>query len=153
MSAGVVPHYTIPHTLGSLSSANAYGVVPYLKTILGIMLPLLAGLKQEPLKQAFAYSLGKFCEAILEYTTNPEQAPDSTISVQNFHTEMSMAFDVLFSVWLNGKEAKLIETVLYAMAAMFGIIGEEKVRQHTNKSVQVLLSLYRLVIISQNQLK
>ncbi|XP_017784468.1 PREDICTED: maestro heat-like repeat-containing protein family member 1 [Nicrophorus vespilloides] len=143
LSAGVVPHYTVPHTLGSLASANAFGVVPYIKNILGILLPLLAGLKQDVVKQSFAYVLGKFCEAILEYTTNPEQAPDPTISIVDFQTEMSMAYDVLFSIWLHAREVKLVETVLYALGAMFSILSEEKVRQHTSKCIQVLLAQYR----------
>lgn len=57
LRAGVVPHYTIPHTLGSLADTNAYGVIPYLKDILNIMLPLLGGLKNDHLKQAFSYGI------------------------------------------------------------------------------------------------
>lgn len=143
MTEGVVPHYTIPHTLGSISSANAYGIVPYLKKILTILLPLLPGLKVDVVKQAFAYSLGKFSEAIIEYTSNPEQAPDPTITIDDFQGEISAAYDVLFSVWVHSKEPKLVEIVLHALAAMFHILSIDKIRQHTNKSIQVLLALYR----------
>lgn len=55
LQIGVVPHYMVPHTLGSLAATNAFGVIPYLKNILSIMLPLLGGLKSDPLKQAFSY--------------------------------------------------------------------------------------------------
>lgn len=55
LEAGVIPHYMVPHTLGALANANAFGVVPYLKNILSIMLPLLGGVKFDPLKQAFSY--------------------------------------------------------------------------------------------------
>lgn len=52
---GSIPHYTIPHTLGSLASTNTYGVIPYLKKILSIMIPLLGGIKTDSTRQAFAY--------------------------------------------------------------------------------------------------
>lgn len=55
---GIVPHYTIPHTMGALASTNAFGVVPFLKSILGTMLPMLGMLKTDFLKQSFAF--GKF---------------------------------------------------------------------------------------------
>lgn len=57
LQAGVIPHYTIPRTLGALANTNAYGVIPYLKDILNIMLPLLGGLKADHLKQAFAFGM------------------------------------------------------------------------------------------------
>lgn len=53
--AGIVPHYTLPHTLGSLASINTYGIVPYLKMILSFMIPLLGGIKTDITRQAFAY--------------------------------------------------------------------------------------------------
>lgn len=56
---GVIPHYTIPHTMGALASANTYGVIPYLKNILDIMIPLLPNLRTDALKQAFAYGILK----------------------------------------------------------------------------------------------
>lgn len=59
LSPATVPHYTIPHTLGTLAAVNTHGVVPHIKEILSKMLPLLSLVKQDGLKQAFAY--GKFC--------------------------------------------------------------------------------------------
>lgn len=58
LSPATVPHYTIPHTLGTLAAVNTHGVVPHIKEILSKMLPLLSLVKQDGLKQAFAY--GKF---------------------------------------------------------------------------------------------
>lgn len=52
---GAVPHYTVPHTFGSLASVNTFGIIPYLKRILGLMIPLLGGIKQDTTRQAFAY--------------------------------------------------------------------------------------------------
>lgn len=54
MEVGVLPHHMIPITLGSLASFNAFGVIPYLKNILSIILPLLGSIKIDYQKQAFA---------------------------------------------------------------------------------------------------
>lgn len=54
-NVGVVPHYTVPHTMGALASINAFGVIPFLKSILGKMLPMLGMLKTDPMKQSFAF--------------------------------------------------------------------------------------------------
>lgn len=55
LESGNLPHYTVPHTLASLAYANAFGLVPYLKKILGVMIPLLNQVKTDTLKQAFAF--------------------------------------------------------------------------------------------------
>lgn len=55
MTPASVPHYTIAHTLGTLAAVNTHGVVPHVKEILGKMLPLLPLVKQDGVKQAFAY--------------------------------------------------------------------------------------------------
>ena len=55
LSPGTIPHYSIPHTMGSLAMANAFGVIPYLRNVLEIMLPLLSTLKTDLLKQTFSF--------------------------------------------------------------------------------------------------
>lgn len=57
LEAGVVPHYMVPHTLGALAHTNPYGVVPYLKNILHIILPLIGNLRVDILRQAFSYGM------------------------------------------------------------------------------------------------
>lgn len=52
---GTVPHYAIPHTMGALASTNAFGVIPFLKSVLGTMLPMLGMVKTDSLKQSFAF--------------------------------------------------------------------------------------------------
>lgn len=59
LETGSMPHYMIPYTLGSLANVNASGVVPYLKEIFNIMIPLLNGIKNDVQRQAFAF--GKKC--------------------------------------------------------------------------------------------
>ncbi|KAJ8930968.1 hypothetical protein NQ314_016182 [Rhamnusium bicolor] len=153
LHAGVIPHYMIPHTLGALANANAHGVVPYLKTIFNIILPLLGGLKSDPLKQAFSYALGSFCDALTEYVSNTDQVPDSTIAIENFYVEIGMAYDVLFTSWLHSRETKVIQSVLDALSAIFAVLSVEKVSQQTARAIQVLLSLYKRNVDAYNVTK
>ncbi|RZC37257.1 hypothetical protein BDFB_008476, partial [Asbolus verrucosus] len=153
LEVGVIPHYMIPHTLGALANANAYGVVPYLKNILAIMLPLLGGVKFDPLKQAFSYALGSFCEALVEYTSNIDQVPDNTITIDNFQVEIGMSYDVLFSSWLQSREPKVTESVLNALSAVFLILSVEKVTQQTPRIIHTLLNLYKKQIDPYNVTK
>lgn len=41
--------------MGTLAAVNTHGVVPHIKEILSKMLPLLPLVKQDGVKQAFAY--------------------------------------------------------------------------------------------------
>ncbi|EFA03008.2 maestro heat-like repeat-containing protein family member 1 [Tribolium castaneum] len=150
LEVGVIPHYMIPHTLGALANANAFGVIPYLKNILAIMLPLLGGVKFDPLKQAFSYALGSFCEALVEYTSNIDQVPDNTITIENFQVEIGMAYDILFSSWLQTREPKVAASVLNALSAIFLVLSVEKVTQHTPRIIHTLLNLYKRQVDAYN---
>ena len=52
-------------------------------------------------------ALSKFSEAIIEYCANIDKAPDKSITKDRFSQEIGSAFDVLFSTWLQSKEAKV----------------------------------------------
>lgn len=51
--------------------------------------------------------MSKFCESILEYIANAEKAPDPTVKKEAFVSEISSAYDVLFTNWLPSREAKV----------------------------------------------
>lgn len=88
-------------------------------------------------------ALDSFSEALIEYTSNLKQAPDPTIRLDDFQTEMSMAYDVLFGGWLNSRDIKVTETVLNALATMFNVLNSDKIRQHTLKTVQALVGFLK----------
>ncbi|KAI4464663.1 maestro-related heat domain-containing [Holotrichia oblita] len=140
---GVTPHYTIPHTMGALASANTFAVIPYLKNILDIMIPLLPNLRTDVLKQTFSYALECFSDSLIEYTANLDQAPDPTLAIADFQTELSVAYDILFSNWLTIKDPKVLTSVLHALSAMYNILSTERIRQNTVKTTQMLLALFK----------
>ena len=55
----------------------------------------------------FTTGIGCFSEAILDYCANIENAPYPDISKDRFYGEIFSAYEVMFNVWLQSKEAKV----------------------------------------------
>nr|CAD7601307.1 unnamed protein product [Timema genevievae] len=143
LQPGVVPHYSILHTMGSLAAANVFGIVPFVKATLGTLLPMMGGLRSDALRQVFSYTLGKFSEAVADYLVNIDHAPDPTVKLGAFSTEMGIAYDVLASSWLQSRDPKVCETVLGALGPMFALLPADKVAEQVPRLVPALLALYR----------
>ncbi|XP_072350418.1 maestro heat-like repeat-containing protein family member 1, partial [Scyliorhinus torazame] len=103
---GILPHFFVVRTLANLSTANVYGMVPFLTAILGTMLPMLGMAKQDAMKSVFTIALGHFSESILEYLANLDKAPDPTVRKDAFSSEIYASYEILFNVWLQHKETK-----------------------------------------------
>ncbi|XP_046961304.1 maestro heat-like repeat-containing protein family member 1 [Vanessa cardui] len=143
MTPASVPHYTIAHTLGTLAAVNTHGVVPHVKEILGKMLPLLPLVKQDGVKQAFAYAFGHFAVAVSEQIGDNVENDNITSIKDNFVTEFTIVFDVLYNQWLPSHEPKVSESVLEALGPITRLISERQFNETVNKFVLSLLSLYR----------
>ena len=59
----------------------------------------------------FIAALARFCESIVDYVANAENAPYPDITIDRFYGEISAAFDVLFNVWIKSNEAKVISLI------------------------------------------
>ncbi|XP_063232625.1 maestro heat-like repeat-containing protein family member 1 isoform X2 [Bacillus rossius redtenbacheri] len=140
---GVLPHYAVLHTMGCLASANVFGIIPFVKATLGTMLPMMGMLRTDAMRQVFAFALGKFSEAVSEYMANIDQAPDPTVKLDVFSTELSIAYDVLASAWIHSKEQKVVETVLHALGPMVDVLPPQKVGEQLPRLISTLLALYR----------
>ncbi|KAJ6661488.1 hypothetical protein lerEdw1_014397 [Lerista edwardsae] len=140
---GVLPHYFIVQTLADLSLANVFGMVPFLGSILGTMLPMLGLARQDPMKSVFCYALQSFSESVQEYMANLDQAPDPTVRRDTFSGEISSAFEVLFSSWLPSREAKLRLAVVEALGPMSHLLPSEKLEEHLARLLPGLLVLYK----------
>ncbi|KAJ8729683.1 hypothetical protein PYW08_001264 [Mythimna loreyi] len=143
LSPASVPHYTIAHTLGTLAAVNTHGVVPHIKEILSKMLPLLSLVKADGLKQAFAYAFGHFAVAVSEQIGDNVENDNITSIKDNFVTEFTIIFDVLYNQWLASYEPKVAESVLEALGPITRLISERQFNETVNKFVLSLLSLYR----------
>ncbi|KAL3282132.1 hypothetical protein HHI36_005326 [Cryptolaemus montrouzieri] len=143
LSDTALPHFMIPYTLGSLAGVNATGVVPYLKYIFELTIPLLGGLKSETHKQTLSFAFGCFCDALVEYVANIKQVPDSSITWESFQPELATIYEVLTTTWLLSKDNKTVENIVSAITAIFPLLDVEKVSEHTVKQIQTLLLLYK----------
>lgn len=143
LSPASVPHYTIAHTLGTLAAINTHDVVPHIKEILSKMLPLLSLVKNDGLKQAFAYAFGHFAVAVSEQIGDNVENDNITSIKDNFVTEFSIIFDVLYNQWLPTYEPKVSESVLEALGPITRLISERQFNETVNKFMLSLLSLYR----------
>ncbi|XP_046676920.1 maestro heat-like repeat-containing protein family member 1 isoform X2 [Homalodisca vitripennis] len=154
LEMNVVPHYTVLHTMANLASANVAGFVPFIKATLDMILPLLSSIRNDPIRQVFSFALGKFSEAVLEYLStqqNNEQG-DITASVtrEAFTDEITTAYEILLTSWLQSRESKIVENVVVAVGPMFPLVDKEKQAEYATRTITVLLSMYRRTqVISQ----
>ncbi|XP_067641697.1 maestro heat-like repeat-containing protein family member 1 [Eurosta solidaginis] len=158
---GALAHFMVMQCLGALATANVAGVVPFIKPILATILPNLGGIKQDHIKQAHAYAIGHFSEALLELSTarrtainaatdNVTTNSDNTSSAINdanytndCATEISVAYDVLFSQWLSSREPKVCVEILQALSSMYPLLPVDKIQDQSSRLIPQILALYR----------
>ena len=61
----------------------------------------------------FLKGVARFCESIVDYTANAENAPYPDITIDRFYGEISATYDVLFSVWIRSNEAKVRKFIFH----------------------------------------
>ncbi|XP_062426714.1 maestro heat-like repeat-containing protein family member 1 isoform X2 [Rhea pennata] len=140
---GILPHYFIMQTFANLSVSNVFGMVPFLNSILGTMLPMLGMAKQDHMKSVFCYALQHFSESIQEYLANLDKAPDPTVRKDTFSNEIFSAYEVLFNSWLQHREAKLRLAVVEAIGPMSYLMPSEKLEEQLPKLIPGILALYK----------
>uniref|UniRef100_A0A670I2P9 Maestro heat like repeat family member 1 n=1 Tax=Podarcis muralis TaxID=64176 RepID=A0A670I2P9_PODMU len=140
---GIVPHYFIVQTFANLSMTNVFGMVPFLNSILGTMLPMLGMAKQDNMRTVFCYALQNFSESIQEYMANLDQAPDPTVRRDTFSNDLFSAYEVLFNSWLQTRETKLRLAVVEALGPMSHLLPSEKLEEQLPRLIPGILTLYR----------
>ncbi|XP_036319611.1 maestro heat-like repeat-containing protein family member 1 isoform X2 [Rhagoletis pomonella] len=161
---GAVAHFMVMHCLGAMATANVPHVVPFIKPILATILPNLGGIKHDHIKQAHAYAIGHFSEALLEQSsahgaaaavstaTSPingemESASDAPTQTADGKgdcaTEISVAYDVLFNQWLHSREPKVCVEILQALSSMYPLLPVDKIQDQSPRLIPQILALYR----------
>ncbi|ALC48518.1 c11.1 [Drosophila busckii] len=136
-----LPHFMLMQCLGQLAMANTAGLVPHIKAILARCLPHLGGIKQDHIKLAYAYAIGRFSEALLEHGTNTPEG--ETKAAANCTTEISVAYDVLFNQWLQSREPKICMEILQALSSMYPLLPTDRIQDQAPRLVPQILMLYR----------
>ncbi|XP_055537388.1 maestro heat-like repeat-containing protein family member 1 isoform X2 [Wyeomyia smithii] len=143
-----VAHFMIPYAMGSLATANIMDSIPLIKPILGYILPTLSSIKQDYIRQSYAFAIGRFCEAFCEYKEhrrlNPnEEAPMKTGVPYDICDEVGIAYELFQSQWLSSREPKVSYEVLNALSFMYPLLSVEKINEGLLKVVPSTLALYR----------
>lgn len=84
-------------------------MLPFLHIVLGHLTTLMMSVKGDNMRWVFAHCVAKFCESIIEYVANIERAPDRSVQKEAFSDQVAAIFDVIFNVWLQSKEPKVIQ--------------------------------------------
>lgn len=88
-------------------------------------------------------ALARFCEAITEYLTNINKAPDPTVTKDIFNTDLIIVFDILLNQWLYSRDPKVAQEVLGALGPVFILLPKEKILEYLSKFINLLLGLYK----------
>lgn len=125
--------------MGAIASVNVLGVIGSIKSTLENILPTLSMIKLDHVKQAFAFAIGRFAEAMSEYLSRN----DNESTVEEISAELAVAYEVLIHQWLPSRELKVSSEILYSLSYMYPLLSKEKIRDQANKVILQILSFYR----------
>lgn len=140
---GAVQHFMVMQCMGTLATANVAGTLGFIKPIFSTILPTMGGIKQDHVKQAHAFAIGRFSEALLEQTSDDRTESESEAADILCSTEISVAYDVLFNQWLQCREPKVCVEILQALSSMYPLLPKEKIQDQSQRLVPSILNLYR----------
>ena len=140
---GQIPHYFLLKTLADISVSNPMDIVPKVKDILARLLPILSSIKTEELKFVIAFALTQWCEAILCYLANMDQASDKSLSVSSFSSEIFPAFEIIFNSWLaTAKEHQTRLQCIRALGNMCALLPTQQFEAQLPRLLPVVLKMY-----------
>lgn len=125
--------------MGAIASVNVLGVTGSIKSTLENILPTLSMIKLDHVKQAFAFAIGRFAEAMSEYLSRQ----DNPSTVEDISAELAIAYEVLIHQWLPNRELKVSSEILQALSYMYPLLSKEKIQDQANKAILQILSFYR----------
>ena len=146
---GKVSHFMIIQTMGTLATANISGIMTFLKPALINILPTLCMIKQDHVKQAYAFALGQFAEAITEFSAlESAEKVDSSGSYEpsddfNFESEMGIAYDVLLHQWMPSREPMVSSVILQSLSHIYPLLPRDTILEQLSKVIPQLLGYYR----------
>lgn len=137
------PHHMILNCIGNLATANSEGILKFIKTCLGALLPTLSAVRLDYHRQAHAFLVGKFCEAVIEHKSNTEAAAEETETTVDISAEVGVIYDVFVQNWLPGRDPKVCGDVLAALVHIFPLLQSERIADQSSKICNTILNLYR----------
>uniref|UniRef100_UPI00398E97DC maestro heat-like repeat-containing protein family member 1 n=1 Tax=Pristiophorus japonicus TaxID=55135 RepID=UPI00398E97DC len=151
MKKGYPSHVYMIKTLIRLTSAHVHGMVPLIKPILEVMMPVLMDVTFDYHKSVFAAALGAFSKNILLYMDDIEKWPQTTVTKESFANEMDIAYDLLFNKWLEKTESPLNIIIVEALGYCTTLMPKDSLELETKNpqtrlgALSVLKQLIRAV--------
>ncbi|KAK9509950.1 hypothetical protein O3M35_004832 [Rhynocoris fuscipes] len=143
LQPGCEPNSSVLMALGHLACTNVTQCVPVIKVALNIMIPMMTTARNEQSRIAFAFVVGKFSEAILEYMASNETDKDAAVTKETFAEEITAAYNVIANLWIHAKEIKVIESAIHSLGPLFSLLPEEKAAASTSRAILSLISAYK----------
>ncbi|ELT91566.1 hypothetical protein CAPTEDRAFT_173785 [Capitella teleta] len=141
---GQLPDFFIVETMGNLAKENVYGMVPYIKAGLSTMLSVIGIAKQDNIRWIFAYTISRFCEAILDYCANMDNFDsDPNVNIAFYSDEIDVIHEVLLNNWIGTRDAKIREQVIEAVGQMSYVVSKPKLQERLPKLLQTFSNLYK----------
>ncbi|OPJ77589.1 maestro heat-like repeat-containing protein family member 1-like [Patagioenas fasciata monilis] len=95
------------------------------------------------LESIMLVALQHFSESIQEYLANLDKAPDPTVRKDTFSNEIFSAYEVLFTAWLQHREAKLRVAVVEALGPMSHLLPADRLEEQLPRLIPAILALYK----------
>ncbi|XP_023324699.1 maestro heat-like repeat-containing protein family member 1 [Eurytemora carolleeae] len=132
--------------LASLAYRHPTQCVPFLKAILSTTAHVMKSTKlpEVALRTEICKAICRFSEAILDYVSNINEMPDTSVTTAHFQTEGDTIYDTLYTTWLStAKETKMKTLILESMAACTPFLSRDNVLDHGVTMILALLALYK----------
>jgi hypothetical protein len=88
-------------------------------------------------------ALGRFAEALMHFASNADEESKTKVTMSSFEADMNTAFDIMFTSWLQSKEAKVRLTVAESLGFMSACLDRPKYEFHIPKLIPAYLLLYK----------
>ena len=136
-----LPNYFVMKSLADFAHSYPSKFIPYLKTIMTKILPLLSLVKQDNMKWIFAVSFGRFAEAILQCSVEPE--PNPAYAVSEFAATMNTALNIVHTEWVNARELRVRAAACEALGNLASIVDEDVLCTNFVKIVTTLMAVLK----------
>ncbi|XP_067896018.1 maestro heat-like repeat-containing protein family member 1 [Heterodontus francisci] len=144
MKKGYPSHVYMVKALIRLSTVHVHGMVPFMKSILEIMIPVMMEVTSDYNKSVSAAALGAFSKNILLYEDNVETQPQPTVTIESFANEMNTAFDLLFNKWLEKEESPINIVIVEALGYTTALMPKDSLEIELPRLIPGILALYRI---------
>ena len=106
-------------------------------------LPILGQVKKENMRWVFASCFGHWCQAIIGYLANIEEAPDKSITRETFSSEVYPAYEVMFNSWITtSKESKVKLATIHAIGQMCAVMPREQFEGQLVRLIPIYIKMY-----------